>query len=278
MIAKFDPHKSLAWLWTAALMTLLGCVALTDSAHGQFKATGTPGNSDGRAAKAPEPVIDASQTDADILEKIQKRLPDANFKDMPLCDVIDSLAAASGANMTVRWGVLESAGLDRKAPVSFKARNVTVEQALDHVLSDAGGGNVALGFDIDKGTLLVSTNEDLGRLSSIAFYDIGDLLRRPVPPTTQPSESEQVDSIIKVIEDLINSDAWKDNGGTVGSIREFNHKLIVQATPKMQREIQVLLDKLRETPVTSSTPEPTPSVMFPVDAGAVPSTPSAQSR
>src|SRR5688572_30643558 len=57
-------------------------------------------------------------------------------------------------------------------------------------------------------------------------------------PTTQPNEEvwppskgEIVDGIIDLIQDTVDSDNWKDNGGSNGSIREMGGLLIVSNTP-----------------------------------------------
>lgn len=73
-------------------------------------------------------------------------------------------------------------------------------------------------------------------------------------PTTHPvgeqvwpySQAEIVDFIIKYIEDAIDSDTWKDNGGSIGSIRELGGMLIVQQTPTALDKIEAFLNELRQ--------------------------------
>lgn len=62
-----------------------------------------------------------------------------------------------------------------------------------------------------------------------------------------PTRQELVDSIIRLIQDTVATDSWKDNGGTVGSLRELSGQLIVTQTPENQRELVRLLEQLRET-------------------------------
>src|SRR5207249_4215477 len=63
----------------------------------------------------------------------------------------------------------------------------------------------------------------------------------------QPTRQDLVDSIIKLIEDTVSTETWKDNGGTVGSLRELSGQLIVTQTPENQRNLIKLLEQLRET-------------------------------
>ncbi len=61
------------------------------------------------------------------------------------------------------------------------------------------------------------------------------------------SRQERIDQIIKLIQDTVASDSWKDNGGTVGSVRELSGQLIVTQTPENQLALRGLLEQLRET-------------------------------
>src|SRR6185369_4819613 len=45
----------------------------------------------------------------------------------------------------------------------------------------------------------------------------------------------------------VSTETWKDNGGTVGSLRELSGQLIVTQTPENQRNLVKLLEQLRET-------------------------------
>src|SRR4029077_16079526 len=62
-----------------------------------------------------------------------------------------------------------------------------------------------------------------------------------------PTRQELVDAIIKLIQDTVASETWKDNGGTVGSLRELSGQLIVTQTPENQHQLIKLLEQLRET-------------------------------
>jgi type II secretory pathway component GspD/PulD (secretin)/tetratricopeptide (TPR) repeat protein len=62
-----------------------------------------------------------------------------------------------------------------------------------------------------------------------------------------PSRAELVEDIILLITETIATDTWKDNGGTIGSLRELQGQLIVTQTPENQNAIAALLEKLRET-------------------------------
>jgi hypothetical protein len=134
--------------------------------------------------------------------------------------------------------------------------------------------------------ITISTEEDLSKNVVTRVYDIRDLIinvpdftdapdfniqqqrrrRRPVAAAAAaavtssaavagrrnqqdqgPTRTELVDSIVKLIQDTVASESWKDNGGNVGSIRELSGQLIVTQTPENQRQLVRLLEQLRET-------------------------------
>jgi len=61
-----------------------------------------------------------------------------------------------------------------------------------------------------------------------------------------PTRQDLVDSITKLIEDTVSTDTWKDNGGSVGALRELEGQLIVTQTPENHRQLVNLLEQLRE--------------------------------
>ena len=62
-----------------------------------------------------------------------------------------------------------------------------------------------------------------------------------------PTREELVESITKLVEDTVATDTWKDNGGSVGALRELQGQLIVTQTPENHRQLVNLLEQLRET-------------------------------
>lgn len=53
-----------------------------------------------------------------------------------------------------------------------------------------------------------------------------------------------VDSVTRLIEDTVDTDSWKDNGGSAGAIRELAGRLIITQTPSGHRQVLNLLRTL----------------------------------
>src|SRR5262249_32629049 len=132
------------------------------------------------------------------------------------------------------WRDLEGAGIDRNAVVSMHLKNISLRQALDHILAEVGSGTVRLGHTIADKAIVISTDEALAKNVKTPAYDRRDLIQ---------GNSE---SLIKLIEGFVDADTWKDNGGTIGAVQELNGKLVIQQTPEGHEKIADLLKLLRD--------------------------------
>jgi general secretion pathway protein D len=218
--------------------------------------------------------------DEQIFASLDKRVPELRFDSNAFSDVIDYLRDVTATNIYVNWRALEAAGIDKTTAVSIRLRDVKFSKALRTILDDVGGSNVKLGYTIDDGVITISTADDLAKNTNTRVYDIRDLIIdvpdfTNAPPfdlaqvtqvssgggggqslfqgnssgsgqNTGPTRADLVESIIKLIQDTVASDSWKDNGGAIGSIRELQGQLIVTQTPENQRALVGLLEKLRE--------------------------------
>ncbi len=122
-----------------------------------------------------ERAITAS--DEAIAGLLEKSLPEIRFADVAFSDAIDFLRDTTQANIFVNWKALESAGIDRNAPVSTRLRNVKFSKVLRTILESVGGGATSqLSYTVDEGVITISTTEDLARNVETRTYDIRDLI------------------------------------------------------------------------------------------------------
>ena len=184
-------------------------------------------------------VAEGEDEDVDpaVLARLDQKLEEMNFAGAPLADVIDFLRDVAGVNVVVEWGQLESAGIDRNAPVTLRVKNVKFGRALDLVLSGAAAG-VPLGYAVDGNVIRISTRDHLDSVTAVRVYDVRDIIASEV----------QVQDLTQLITESVDPDSWRDSGGSVGVIRPTRNKLVVTQTPMNHREIRSLLQKLREQP------------------------------
>jgi beta-lactamase regulating signal transducer with metallopeptidase domain len=204
---------------------------------------------------------------------LERTVPEVTFDAVGLDDVLTFFRDLTGANLVVDWKALEAAHVAKDAPVSVRVRNVKLAQALRLVLDQAGGKDAALEFEVDGAVLKVTTREELAKNVMTRVYDIRDLLvhipdfedtpqlgvSKPLKDPGEPeakaekaadpdkARAEAVSHITTLVKETVDPDSWRDNGGSVGQLRELQGQLIVTQTRDNQRQLVRLLTQLRET-------------------------------
>jgi beta-lactamase regulating signal transducer with metallopeptidase domain len=255
------------------LVLLVASCALTDGAT--KSPTSKPAPSSGDAAPpaqaessrqaAPESgavasdSVGVSKTDAAMNTAMDRILPELKFDGVPFADVMESLRDQTNVNLLVDWRALEAAGIDRNTPVTTRVRNVKFSKALRIILDHVGGDIVKLGYAIDGNILNVSTADSLAKDTVTRVYDIRDIIievpdyvAEKTAPQTRPTDpaktrAQYIEQVTDLIKETVDADSWRENGGSVGSLRELQGQLIITQTQENQRSIALLLDQLRET-------------------------------
>ncbi len=220
------------------------------------------------------------QTNEDriVLQRLQVRLLDAHFDDVPLESVLDTLRSASGLNIVASWGALEAMAIEKDAELSLNVRAVRISEVLDLVLEQAGAGEIELAWGVWDGIVHVSTKEDLSRVTTRVMYDCTDLLRveeshlgrhlkrvfeelrkqtgrelsgdvvaaeRLVRVAVSESRRELTAELINAIQDTVDPESWRESGGNVGSIAWVHTTLVVTQTCTAQAGVFDFLTELR---------------------------------
>ncbi|HTL29082.1 MAG TPA: hypothetical protein VL282_07675 [Tepidisphaeraceae bacterium] len=192
--------------------------------------------------------------------------PDVNFAGVPLADAIEFIRDVTQANIHVNWRALEEAGVGKDTMVNIRLRSVPLRTVLRLMLNEAGGGT-ALTYYVSDGVIEITTQELADKELITRVYPIDDLIMDfpdPVPPefniqgTAQvsgkggggggssgqgilsgntgntndtqnhASQKERAEDLIKIIQDSIQPNVWKENGG-LATIHFFKGSLIVTA-------------------------------------------------
>lgn len=232
--------------------------------------------SSGAVRSAVTPVTRPAEPQFAVLET---PVPEIKFDKTPLNEAVSKLMDITGADIIVDWRALEAAAIDKNEPVSLRLHNVTLGTALDYLCRGIGGGTVRIGYTLDHRIVIVSTVEDLASKVYTRMYNIEDLIetlmRRSIDQSrraneirsaaaTQPiqlgvemiSRKECVDEIIKMVEELVTPDAWKDVGGPYGAVREFSGLLIVTHEARGHQQVESFLNDLRTKLAETERPKP----------------------
>lgn len=206
------------------------------------------------------------------LARLDVIIPEFAPHKTPLNEVLKQIRDRTGVNMVIDWRSLEAAGIASDAPVSMlPLKNLTARRVLRQVLAEAGGGNIKLRFEADDGIIVISTDDNLSRFSFTRVYDIRDILElywptddspppAPVPgqlPAQGPyrggifgarndtTPQEQMDALVRLIQETIDPTIWRDAGGSIGAIRALGGRLMVTLTAQGHRDLEEFLSLLR---------------------------------
>ena len=181
-----------------------------------------------------------------VMARLQKRIPEVRFDNVPLRDVLDFFRDATELNLIVSHQALESAGIDMTTPISLRLRDITGEQFLRQIARQAAGGNsTKVGFGIDGNTIVFSTEEDANRYLMIRAYNIEDLA---LSATTQPDLQGQAAAIAALCTVIVNNvtpNEWRDAGGSTSNLSVLGTTVIITAPATTQFDVQQLLSELR---------------------------------
>lgn len=213
-----------------------------------------------------------------------KKTP-VKFNESPLESVVGFLQAVTLLNIDIDWASLESLSVAREKPVTLNLTNVPIKTILDKVCEKVSPGTditQRVGWAVNDGVLTIAAEEALRKNTQLVIYDIRDLLIEVPQYTNTPqfdlsqvlSSSSQggggggqspfqnqtqnqnqdlgrnrdgrIDQIIQLIQENVDSEGWKDMGGTTGSIQRLDGSLIIVNTAKNHQAINGLLRQLRE--------------------------------
>lgn len=227
--------------------------------------------------EVPETPADVAAENRAIEQALQKEVGSLRFENTPLERILDSMRGLLGVNMHIFWTALEDAGVPKDRPVTLRLDKTRAGRALQLVLADAGGGEVALAYEVRAGVLEIATREQLDKELIVRVYNIRDLLtaaeawerklaefearRAGASGQVTPTPSSEVrvatdavpgervwgrdreELLRMVLQDHVAPDSWRANGGS-GSVSCFNGVLIVCQPPAVHRQVEDLLNAL----------------------------------
>jgi hypothetical protein len=210
-------------------------------------------------SNAPATTMSASRR-IEIDAGMDRIVPEVSFQNTPLEKAIEILREQTKTNLVGDWNVIEASGIDPSKPISCRLTNLPLSRVLDVVGTLAAPIKGQLSAQVVDGVIEFSTTEALSKYVETRIYNVRDLIEaslklhqkwNSIPqsstaPQSPPSFDESINDLKKLITDTVEPDQWRDAGGSVGSITEFNGLLIITGTPKMLQEIDDLLAKIRK--------------------------------
>ncbi|MCC6230176.1 MAG: hypothetical protein IT432_13240 [Phycisphaerales bacterium] len=212
-----------------------------------------------------------------------KRTP-VKFNESPFENVVGFLQTVTLLNIDVDWASLDAMSVQRDKPITLNLTNVPIRTVLDKVCEKISPGtdiSQRIGWAVNDGVLTIAAEEALRKNTQLVIYDIRDLLievpqyanvpqfdlssvlsnsgqgggggQSPFQNNTQNQQNDfgrnrdsRIDQIIQLIQENVDTEGWKDMGGTTGSIQRLDGSLIIVNTAKNHQAVNGLLRQLRE--------------------------------
>jgi hypothetical protein len=245
-------------LRAALVLALPLAAAAQDTAARQNFGTKQPAPTTRRTLEAPvsggAPRAGTPASDAEVYAALHRPIPEITYNKTPLGDVIRDLRRRLDINVHVQAEQLAANGIELSKTVSLTLKNVPAQRVLALLLEDAGA-DVALGFDVLDGVLVISSRDALEKQMVLRTHSIADLIADGAPhaaPLTRDERAERGEEIIgeiaELIRDTIAPDSWVDTGGGDGVIRDVAGVLAIRNTPDAHQLAHALLEGLRTVP------------------------------
>lgn len=174
----------------------------------------------------------------EIYLKMQ-RLIDWSFVEEPLSAVIERLRTELDCEVLIEHQALQDLGIDLEQPLSGTYSQISLQQALEHLLRQ-----FEMDWAIEGRALVISTEEELETRLIVRVYDVHDLV------VTGRFGKVDYDQLVDLIMSSVAMETWAENGGGEAEARPFRvdgvYALVVTQTAGVQRQIDKLLKELRE--------------------------------
>jgi len=109
-----------------------------------------------------------------IHDRLDRRLPEINFRGQEFRDVIDFLRDISGSSIYVDWRAIEKAGIRKDAPISLRVKDVRFSKMVEMILAQVPGGPLVSGEE--DGCILITTQAEFENGLIPHTYDVASLL------------------------------------------------------------------------------------------------------
>ncbi|HEY2587562.1 MAG TPA: hypothetical protein VGI81_17585, partial [Tepidisphaeraceae bacterium] len=182
---------------------------------------------------------------------------------VPFDRAIDDFRKLTTAKIEIDDAALNQIHFDRQTPVTMHGTEVTLGQVLDHLASHDDAQNAPIGYCVKDGRIVITSADKVAQGVTLRCYDVRDILRSPElddDPHNGPFDAsvsssggaaqQQHDeirsrSLIRLIEDAIATDSWRDNGGSVGAAFCISGRLFISQTWANHHRVGELLAVLR---------------------------------
>lgn len=224
------------------------------------------------------PPADKAEEDPEHIAKLDVEVKELVLENATLQEAVILLQEKTHANIIVDVKALTDADYPLDKKVRLRLYDLELRTVLAVLKKAYNNGGIGLGFRLRDGVIRLAPLSALTRDDSMSLlvYDVHDLVDRfltpndlqaaelrpvgvvgpfsPGQPTTQGAtltlpditRQENVDMLVRLLQECVDNESWRDNGQGGGAIRELGGLLIVNQLPENQRQVEQVLRNLRK--------------------------------
>ncbi|MEN6506959.1 MAG: hypothetical protein ABFD92_20690 [Planctomycetaceae bacterium] len=113
-----------------------------------------------RSLRTTYPAADPVERDRAIKARLKEKIRELDIEKNEFKDVVQFIRDLSGVSIDARWDALAKAGVTPGSLITIKLKDISMEDALPQILA-AARPSATLGFHLDDGILIISTQSDL---------------------------------------------------------------------------------------------------------------------
>jgi len=130
-----------------------------------------------RSGLARAPADLSSNEDQALIDRLDDSRVDIDWQPQDLGKAIDQLRDQHNLNFQVAWGVLDKGGVRKDQRIEMRLSQVPLSAVLDNLIREIDPvGAMRLGWGVQRGVIVITQQEALGRATMLKAYDVRDLL------------------------------------------------------------------------------------------------------
>lgn len=191
---------------------------------------------------------------------LRRQLNNVVLDAVPFAQAIGKLADLAGTAILIDGDALDAAEFDRDTPVSVRGSG-TLGDLLGQALASCSASGPAVEFGLLDGCIVVTAGPLPAAFAFNRMYDVSDIVP-PDPlivvlPDMPETRQEAVEDLVRLIQDTVDPESWRENGGS-GSIRQlFDRRLLIGQTWRNHEKVERLLREVARREFASPAPATT---------------------
>jgi hypothetical protein len=163
-------------------------------------------------------------------------------------DLIKQVGEKAGMPLEVRWRALGEMGYEPGAAIHVEMKDQPLPGAFQFIAYENGQPGNDVDYRVIDGRLVIATTSYFDQQDTVLVaYDLSKLAEQRAEngaSTPEAAACSVTTEFRQVIQQMVHSEGWQDNGGTLASTAVFGSKLFIKAPKRYHTEIQWVMDQL----------------------------------